>query len=73
MNCPKLCGNCTFPQNFCTKKLGEITITFSQNFCTIELGEITIFYVVTVIEIYYALACNFTKSDTTALGVCHAV
>ena len=54
-------------------KLGEITITFSQNFCTIELGEITIFYVVTVIEIYYALVCNFTKSDTTALGVCHAV
>lgn len=57
MNCPKLCGNGTCPQNFCSMKLGEIAI----------------FYVVTVIEIYYALACNFTKSDTTALGVCHAV
>ena len=57
MNCPKLRGNGTCPQNFCSMKLGEIAL----------------FYVVTVIEIYYALACNFTKSDTTALGVCHAV
>ena len=27
-NRPKLCGNCAFPQNFHTKKLGEITIFF---------------------------------------------
>ena len=25
-NCPKLCGNCVFPQNFHTRKSGEITI-----------------------------------------------
>ena len=26
---PKLCGNCAFPRNFRTRKLGEITV-FSQ-------------------------------------------
>ena len=26
---PKLCGNCAFPQNFHTKKLGEITASFA--------------------------------------------
>ena len=25
----KLCGNCAFPQNFHTKKLGEITVIFA--------------------------------------------
>ena len=25
-NCPKLCGNCNFPQNYCTRKLGEISV-----------------------------------------------
>ena len=25
---PKLCGNCTFPQNFHTRKLGEITALY---------------------------------------------
>ena len=28
-NHPKLCGNCAFPQNFHTRKLGEITVFFS--------------------------------------------
>ena len=27
-NCTKLCGNCFFPQNLHTRKLGEITIFF---------------------------------------------
>ena len=31
-NRPKLCGNCTFPQNFHTKKLGEITVFFAVNY-----------------------------------------
>ena len=26
---PKLCGNCAFPQNFYTRKLGEITVFFA--------------------------------------------
>ena len=26
---PKLCGNCAFPQNFHTRKLGEITVFFT--------------------------------------------
>ena len=26
---PKLCGNCTFPQNFHTMKLGEITVFYA--------------------------------------------
>ena len=26
---PKLCGNCAFPQNFHTKKLGEITVFYA--------------------------------------------
>ena len=26
MNGPELCGNCAFPQNFYTRKLGEITV-----------------------------------------------
>ena len=26
---PKLCGNCTFPQNFHTRKLGEITVFYA--------------------------------------------
>ena len=26
---PKLCGNCVFPQNFHTRKLGEITVFFA--------------------------------------------
>ena len=25
----KFCGNCTFPQNFYTRKLGEITIFYA--------------------------------------------
>ena len=29
--CPKLCGNCAFPQNFHTRKLGEITVFFATN------------------------------------------
>ena len=28
-NCPKLCGNCAFPQNFHTRKLREITVFFA--------------------------------------------
>ena len=28
-NFPKLCGNCFFPQNFGTRKLGEITVFFA--------------------------------------------
>ena len=28
VNRPKLCGNCTFPQNFRTRKLGEITVFY---------------------------------------------
>ena len=28
-NCPKLCRNCAFPQNFHTRKLGEITVFFT--------------------------------------------
>ena len=27
-NRPKLCGNCAFPQNFHTRKLGEITVFY---------------------------------------------
>ena len=26
---PKLCGNCVFPQNFHTRKLGEIMVFFA--------------------------------------------
>ena len=26
---PKLCGNCAFPQNFYTRKLGEITVFYA--------------------------------------------
>ena len=29
---PKLCGNCAFPKNFHTKKLGEITVFFAVSF-----------------------------------------
>ena len=32
VNRPKLCGNCAFPQNFHTRKLGEITVFFSVIF-----------------------------------------
>ena len=52
----KLCGNCVFPQNFHTKKLGEITVfyavklygncAFQQNFHTKKLDEILVFYAV---------------------------
>ena len=28
-NRPKLCGNCAFPQNFHTMKLGEITVFYA--------------------------------------------
>ena len=28
---PKLCGNCAFPQNFHTRKLGEITVFIAVN------------------------------------------
>ena len=30
-NCPKLCGNCPFPQNFHTRKLGGITVFFEEH------------------------------------------
>ena len=30
-NRPKLWGNCAFPQNFHTRKLGEITVFFAVN------------------------------------------
>ena len=26
---PKLCGNCAFSQNFCTRKLGEISVFYA--------------------------------------------
>ena len=26
---PKLCGNCAFPQNFHTRKLGEISVFYA--------------------------------------------
>ena len=29
VNRPKLCGNCAFPQNFHTRKLGEITLFYA--------------------------------------------
>ena len=29
VNCPKLCENCVFPQNFHTRKLAEITVFFA--------------------------------------------
>ena len=29
MNCPKLCGNCAFPQNFHTRKLGKISVFYA--------------------------------------------
>ena len=29
---PKLCGNCAFPQNFHTRKSGEITVFFAVQF-----------------------------------------
>ena len=38
-NRPKLCGNCSFPQNFHTRKLGEITVFFvvyNVNQCQLE-------------------------------------
>ena len=28
-NCPKLCGDCLFPQNFLNRKLGEITVFYA--------------------------------------------
>ena len=28
---PKLCGNCSFPQNFHTRKLGETTVFYEVN------------------------------------------
>ena len=31
-NCPKLCRNCAFPQNFHTKKLGEIMVLLQWSF-----------------------------------------
>ena len=27
-NCPKLCGNCAFPQNFHNRELGEISVFY---------------------------------------------
>ena len=32
-NSPKLCGNCGFPQNFHTRKLGEILVFHAMNLC----------------------------------------
>ena len=29
---PKLCGNCAFPQNFHTRKLGENTVFYAVRF-----------------------------------------
>ena len=31
-NHPKLCGNCVLPQNFNTRKLGEITVFYVVTF-----------------------------------------
>ena len=30
----KLCGNCAFPQNVHTRKVGEITVFYAVIFCT---------------------------------------
>ena len=32
---PKLCGNCVFPQNFRTRKLGEISVFYAVLIITI--------------------------------------
>ena len=36
-NRPKLCGNCSFPQNFDTRKLGETALFLAVNLCLIFL------------------------------------
>ena len=36
-NCPKLCGNCAFPQNFHTRKLGEITVFYAVKICLVTI------------------------------------
>ena len=36
---PKLCGNCTFPQNFRTRKLGEITVFYAVQMLTAGKSE----------------------------------
>ena len=38
-HCPKLCGNCTFPQNFRTRKLGEITVFYAVQMLTAGKSE----------------------------------
>ena len=46
-NCPKLCGNCYFPQNFRTTKLGEISVFYAVFTCLPinMLDQFTNFYV----------------------------
>ena len=32
---PKLCGNCTIPQKFCSRKLGEISVFYPMFVLTV--------------------------------------
>ena len=35
-NRSKLCGNCAFPQNFHTRKLGEMSVIYAIMYCVYE-------------------------------------
>ena len=39
----KLCGNCTFPQNFRTRKLGEITVFYRGVFVLFNYNQMMCF------------------------------
>ena len=41
---PKLCGNCAYPQNFHTKKLGEIAVFYALVFTVLVNRKVNILY-----------------------------
>ena len=58
MNGPKLCGNCVFPQNFHTRKLGEIT-AFTLSAVNVLKGHATDATDATTSSIYILFKVKF--------------
>ena len=66
--CPKLCRNCAFPQNFHTRKLGEITIFYAVN-ALLEIFVGIPDNQVLVLKTWLLLQYHQTQSTTISLSL----
>ena len=56
---PELCGNCVFPQNFYTRKLGEITVFYAVRVFFKKSDLVNIRVVPEIFRLTFLLFCEF--------------